>query len=473
MKKFTPRAYQDQSTKWLLGQAGGILSADCGLGKTIIVLNLIGMLHLLEGAQRTLILAPKKVVSTNVWVDEAAKWQHTASLDVAAIQGTAAQRHAVIAAGAAVQIINFENIPWLMEHYYKTWPWRILVIDEVTKLRNPSGVWFKGHPARRDDDGNKLPATPGLKHAALKCSRVIGLTGTLLAKGPHDLWAQVFLLDQGQRLGKTISAFRERWFRQGYSGFGWEALPRAELEIIEQIKDLCLTIRAADYLDLPSTIHNILPVQLPAAAKAQYTILEKEFFLRFDGETVEAANAGVLSGKLKQFASGFLYTNKDATEWETVHTEKIDALKDFLVDATSPVIVAYAYRAERALLLEHIHGAVALDNDPAATKAAFMAGDIPVLLLHPASGAHGVEGLQQSCHTLVWYSLDWDLDNYQQANERIGAARQVSAGRTGPVLIHHIIARGTIDDAVLLRLTTKCSVQEAIRNAMKKDAVME
>ena len=464
--QFKPRPYQKQGMRWLYDRPKSALWAQPGMGKTAITLTVFAKLLLDGQAKRGLIVAPKRVLDTDVWGNETRKWDHLAVLNVTPIVGSPKDRAAIIASGAALCAINYELLPWLVETYYATWPWDTLIFDESTKLKRYNGVWFRGRPRKKDDDGAVVrEATPGLMHVTPKTRRVWNLTGTPAPNNVGDLWSQTYLLDGGARLGINITRFRQRYMRATRVEHVWEPRPGAEAEVAEALKDLCLTLKAADHLDLPPLVQNVIPVAMPSAAHRTYRTLEREFFVQVQGKTVEAVNAAVLSGKLLQYANGFLYTEGNEA-WEDIHDAKLDALEDFMEEADGPVVVCYKYKADLARLGKRFPDAVVFAGRTEVER--FSRGQIRMLLLHPGSAGHGIDGLQNHCNTLVWYGLTWSLEEHDQVIERIGPTRQVSAGKTNPVFIHYLATQRTVDDLVLERLIEKKSVQEILLNAMRK-----
>ena len=469
--RFKPRSYQALGIEHLLECPKAGLWAQPGMGKTSIVGSTVGSLYTLGALHRVLVLVPKRVLDTEGWSREFAKWDHLSSLEVANITGTPDERRALIAHGHTVQVINYELIPWLLKEYYRTWPWDTLVVDESTKLKDYAGVWFRGKPKRKQElpDGSivQLPAEPGIKDAAKKCTRVWALSGTPAPNGVADLWPQIYLLDQGRRLGVNITQFRSRWMHLGRDGFSWKSLPGADVDVGNRVRDICLTLQARDYLDLPEVVQNVVDVRMPAKNLEEYRRLQKAFFLEIakDGRIIEAANAAVLSGKLLQFANGFLYTEGN-TEWEDIHDAKLAALQDLVEEAARPVIVCYKYRADVTRICNRFPQAVVFDGQ-SRTIEAFQRGDIPILLLQPASAGHGIDGLQDGTDTIIWYGLTWSLEEHDQALERIGPTRQLQSGHPRPVFCHYIATQGTVDKLVLQRLINKKTVQEILLEAMR------
>ena len=428
-----------------------------GLGKTISTLKAIEANSLCEDAP-TLILAPLRVAQST-WPDEVKKWKM--DLPVTPIVGTSAQRAQALREDSAIFTINYENVPWLVEWFKynpRPWPFKTIVADEVTKL--------KGFRTRQGTKRAKALAEVAHK----KVDRWIGLTGTPAPNGLKDLWGPMWFVDGGQRLGKSFTAFSDRWFRKGFDGFGLEALPHAQAEIQALLGDVCLSLDAKDYFDLKEPIRNVIGVQLPHKAMSLYRDMEKKMFLELDGHLgpteIEALNAASKTQKCLQLANGAIYTDESKNFQET-HDAKIQALDDIIEEANgAPVLVAYHFKHDLARLTAAFPRGRVLDSDPATIRE-WNAGKIPVLFAHPASAGHGLN-LQDGGNILVFFSVNWNLEEHQQIIERIGPTRQMQAGHDRPVFIHYIMANDTVDLDVLERLETKASVQDILMKAMKR-----
>lgn len=463
---FQPRAYQARAIAHVLKNPRAALWMEMGLGKTAVTLSVIDTLISLDEVRKVLIVAPLRV-ARSTWKQEAEKWedfQHLAP-QMALVIGTAKERTAALHSGLPIHVINYDNLPWLFKTVGKEWDYDFVVLDESTRIKSPRSVWFKGKPTRkvRETDGkiSRIPGHPGLKWASEHTARWLNLTGTPAPNGLLDLWSQTYVLDHGQRLGARYSDYRERWFESDYMGYTWTPKRGAHAAIIERMQDICLTLKASDYLDLPPIIENIIDVPLPADVMIKYRTLQREFFLELEQDAVQVANAATLSGVLLQATSGFLYTDSGHEE---LHTAKLDALADLVEDIGSPVLVAYHFKQDLARIMNRLPQARVLDADPQ-TVVDWNAGKIPVLLAHPRSAGHGLN-LQHGGHHLVFYGLDWDLEAHQQIIERIGPTRQYQAGLDRPCHVHYLVSPGTIDVAVLKRLRTKATVQDVLKDAM-------
>lgn len=397
---------------------------------------------------RVLVIAPKRVAE-DTWTREAAKWDHLQGLKISPILGTAAQRTAALDADADLYVIGRDNVVWLVELLQKRrhgWPFDMIVIDELSSFKNPQAKRFRA-----------------LRKAVPCASRVVGLTGTPSPNGLMDLWAEVYLLDQGERLGRTIGRYRDDYFRpgmrNGYTVYKWEPRKGAAEEIRKRISDICVSMSAADYLQLPERIDNVIPVTLDDKERKLYEEMERDQILQLtDDETVAALNAAAVMSKLLQLANGSVYT--DRGEAVRIHDRKVEALEEIVDTAAEPVLVFYSFRHDLDSIRERLPAAKTLEGP--ADIAAWNRGEIRVLLAHPASVGYGLN-LQEGGHVIVWYGLTWSLELYQQAN-----ARLYRQGQEKPVIVHHLIAEGTVDEQVMRALQSKDTSQRALLEALKE-----
>lgn len=300
-----------------------------------------------------------------------------------------------------------------------------------------------------------------MAHTAVE--RFIGLTGTPSPNGIKDLWGQMWFLDQGERLGRTFSAFEQRWFRKGYDGFSLVPYEHAQSEVQERLRDICLTVTG---LPVDEPIVAPVYVDLPGSVRSLYRTMEDKFYAEIEGSVVEAANAAVKTQKLLQLANGTLYVD-DEGNWEEVHSGKLDALESVIEEANgAPVLVAYNFRHDLERLRRNFPKARVLDTDPDTIRA-WNAGEIPILLAHPASAGHGLN-LADGGNILAFYGVNWNLEEHMQIIERIGPMRQKQAGHDRPCLVYPILARNTVDEVVMERLSSKRSIQEVLLEAMKR-----
>lgn len=453
MRDYTPRAYQGRGVNHIIEKERCALHAGTGTGKTSITLTALDILLLAGESSRVLILGPLRV-ARDVWTDEAAKWNHTKHLRIAKCLGSPEQRKAALRQDADIVVCNYENIPWLVKHYGDAWPFDTVVADEATKL--------KGFRLRQGGQRTRELAKVAFKHTR----RFIELSGTPAPNGTKDLWGQMWFLDGGKRLGRTFTAFEERWFQRGRDGFTLEPLPHAFGEVTALIDDLCLSIQAKDYFDLHEPIVNNIEVVLPPKAMAAYREMEREMFLEIQQVGIEAFNAASRTIKCLQLANGAIYLDEKTDTWAELHNAKIEALESIVEEASgAPVLVAYKFKSDRERLLKHFKGAVDLATPTGMAK--FRTGTAPVGIGHPASIGHGIDGLQDVTNIIVFFGLDYNLEERQQIIERIGPTRQFQSGHDRPVFIHNLIAKGTLDELVLARVETKASVQQLLLDRLK------
>ncbi len=451
MQSFEPHPYQQRGIRWILEHPSAGLFLPMGSGKTVTTLTALGiLLHDTFVVSRVLIIGPKRVIETT-WPDEIQKWQQTQTLRYSIISGTAANRAAAVRRDAEVYLIGKENTQWLIDNFGDGWKWDMIVIDELSTFKNPQSKRFKA-----------------LRTMMPSVKRFVGLTGTPTPKGIPDLWAQIYLMDQGERLGKTLTQFRQRYLKPeqmcGYTVYKWKVQPGAEKAIQDRIGDICMSIDSAEYASLPDLQVIDLPVNLGADLK-KYRDFKRQLVLEVgEDQQVLAANAGVLCGKLLQYTSGQIYTEDQQTA--TLHGHKLEALVD-LMDAANhePVLIFYWFKHERDRILKKLHdrGFIGL---PGETKDAFRRWndrELDFLLLQPSSAGHGLN-LQAGGHIAVWYSLpNWNLELYQQAN-----ARLYRQGQKEKVVIYHLLAKYTVDESMLAALGSKSDVQQSMLEALRR-----
>lgn len=443
---FVPHPYQKVAIDRLLTHSHYGLLLDMGLGKTITTLYAINQLiYDRFEVRKVLLVAPKKVAEST-WMQEAQKWAQTRNLRVIAVLGSEKQRIRALESDADVYVINRENVQWLCQHYRKGLPFDMLVIDESSSFKNPQAKRFKELRKKRG------------------CfNRIVILTGTPAPNTLMDLWAQIYLLDGGERLGQTITAYRMNYFApdktDGHVVYSYRLLPDADKRIYSRIQDICMSLKAKDYLTLPPRIDNEVVVEMTKAEKALYKEMERDNVLSIiDDGDVTAMNAAAVANKLLQLANGSIY-NDDGAVLE-VHHQKLDRLKE-LVDTNEgkPMLVFYNFQHDKDAILKAFPKARELKTDDDVES--WNKSKVTMLLAHPASAAYGLN-LQAGGHIIVWYGLTWSLELYQQANARLH--RQ---GQTEPVIIHHLITKGTIDEQVMRALKRKEVGQEALLEAIK------
>lgn len=459
LREYSPRPFAQLAMGHMSANPRCALWAKPGMGKTLLALTHLDILHRVWGESApTLVLAPLRVARDG-WPTEVKKWKHLRGLEVVPVVGSATERRAALRRDAQVYTTNYEQLPWLVEELGDRWPFRTVVADESTKL--------KGFRLRQ----GTMRAQALAKVAHTKVERWINLTGTPASNGLEDLWGQTWFLDAGQRLGRTFSAFRDRWFRPIKVGqFNrWVPTEWAQEEIQQRLSDICLTLDPKDWFDMRDPIVNVVHVDLPATAKVKYRELERELFTMIGSTEIEVMNAAARSMKCLQLANGAAYVDPERYgegAWVEVHSEKLDALEDLAEETgDDPLLVTYQFRSDLERLLKRFPDA--LDLSRADHMAMAKAGKGKIWLGQPASMGHGVDGLQEHCNTVVFFAQDWNLEYVAQVIERVGPMRQLQAGKDRPVFIHHIVARDTIDEVVFDRVSSKRSVQDALMGYMK------
>lgn len=460
----------------ILGHPRNLSAAGMGLGKTTATMTALDTMYLagdLTGP--TLVAAPLRVASTT-WPDEVQKWRHLRHLEVTTIIGDAKARRAALQRSlkhgyANIYTINYDNLTWLEETLKDMgviWPFQKIVADECTKLKGLRVSQKTSTKGKEYITGQgSLRAKSLARFAFRHATHFTGLTGTPAPNGLKDLWGQMWFVDGGARLGRTYSAFLNRWFKQGFDGHSIEPLPFAQEQIEDAIRDVCLALDIRDYVDIQEPITTNIYVDLPAKARRIYDEMEKKMFATIGEHQVEAFSAAAKTMKCLQLANGAAYVGESNEQWEEVHDAKLQALDDIIEEAAGmPVLVAYHFRSDLARLQKAFPKGRHLDKNPATIRD-WNAGKIPVLFAHPASAGHGLN-LQDGGNILVVWAHNWALEEYQQIIERIGPTRQLQAGHNRPMYLYHIIARDTIDEIVMARRDSKKEVQELLIEAMKK-----
>ena len=448
--KFRPYEYQQTAIKWIIDNPRCGLFLDMGLGKTVSTLTAIQQLMDDCEVSRTLVVAPKKVAETT-WTTEAQKWDHLKSLKVAKVMGTEKQRKLALAEKADVYVIGRDSFVWLVGIFGGMLPFDVLVIDELTSFKSSKSNRFKA----------MRMATPTAK-------RVIGLTGTPAPNGLIDLWAQMYCIDMGERLGRSVTKYRETYFET----HKWNNIivrcnvKKGYDEVIrKKIADICLSMQAKDYLQLPDLINHTIKVQLSTATMQAYTKFEREKVLQFQdehqGETanVLAQSAAGLMNKLSQFANGAIYD--EDRNVHNVHDEKLDRLAEIIEAANgSSVLVFYQYKHDAARIAEKFKGYRVKVYTDEKQLIEWNAGQVDILLAHPASTAFGLN-MQDGGHYIVWFGTGWNLELYQQANARLH--RQ---GQQYPVQVYNLVCSGTVDERAVTALENKKGVQQGLLDSL-------
>jgi SNF2 family DNA or RNA helicase len=443
--KFVPYPYQEAAIRWVLDRPASGLFLGMGMGKTVVTLTAISELLFdrLETA-RVLVIAPLRV-ARDTWAREAAKWDHLQRLRVSVVLGDARERLAALERPADVYVINRENVPWLCETLFD-WPFDMVVIDELSSFKSVQAKRFKA-----------------LRKVRGRIRRIVGLTGTPAPNGLIDLWPQIYLLDRGERLGKTVGAYRARYFTpdraNGYIVYSYRLLPGADEAIQARIADVCMSLRKEDYLSLPGQLYETVEITPPPALLKQYRQFERDRIMEAmdgDGEIV-ALNAAALTGKLLQFANGAIYDDNGNSH--LIHNLKLDALEDLIEAANGePVLVFYAFKHDRDRIMRRVSCRELVTSEDID---AWNRKEIPVAIAHPASVGHGLN-LQEGGHIIIWFGLTWSLELYQQANERLNRP-----GQTHVCRIYHLVLKGTHDERVLAALERKDTSQRALIDALR------
>lgn len=445
---FVPHDYQKYCIDRIISDSSLGLFLDMGLGKTVITLTAVNeLIYNRFEVGKVLVIAPKKVAETT-WTNEAQKWEHLHNLRISRVIGTLAQRVRALNTPADVYVINRENVPWLVEYDRNAWRFDMVVIDELSSFKSSKAQRFRS-----------------LCYVRQHIKRLVGLTGTPASNGLIDLWAQIYLLDEGERLGKKITHFRTKYCDCNTHGghFSTYAMkPGAEESIRSAISDICISMKAEDYLQLPECTVVDVPVYMDKRTEKRYEEFEREMLLQIDENTLDAGTAAVLSGKLMQFANGAVYDeNKNAVE---VHSGKLDTLSELVEGLNGQhALIFYNFRHDLERILRHFEKSplvireLKTDQD----QADWNAGKIDLLLAHPASAGYGLN-LQQGGHHVIWFGLNWSLELYEQANKRLH--RQ---GQQERVIIHRLITQNTRDVDVADALAGKQDVQNALLEALK------
>lgn len=452
--------YQKKAVNFQCSQPNTMLWLDMGLGKTVITLTTIAHLVKTQFLKGVLIVAPIRVIRL-VWRQEAAKWEHTKHLQFSMVMGTKDQRTRALLRPADIYMTNYENLRWLSEtlHTYfvskgKDLPFTGIVWDEISKMKNSAT--------------DRVKAT---KKILDKFVWTTGLTGTPASNGYKDLHGQFLVVDRGLRLGTSKTAFRTRFYRK-VGPYKEVAYEDTETTIKGLIGDITLEMSAADYNPLPDLIVNNIEIEMPENLRSKYDNMEKEFFLRMDsGAEVEMFNQASLTNKCLQFSNGAMYPVAGMPLWEAIHDLKLEALEDIIDEGNgSPVLCSYAYRSDAERIMTKFKSIRPInltecqtEKDLVNAMARWKRGDCRLMIGHPASMGHGIDGLQDSGHILVWFGLNWSLDLYEQFNARV--RRQ---GQGAPVMCHRILMRDTLDQAQALALDDKAQTQQGLRNAIKQ-----
>jgi SNF2 family DNA or RNA helicase len=445
-----PHEYQKKAVKFLVEHGSGQLWLDPGLGKTSITLQAFKILKAAGAVKKALIVAPLRPAYA-VWPQEIKKWDNFADLRISVLHG--ANKDKYLDDKSDIHVINFEGLQWLSKALSSnSFPYDILVVDEISYLRNTRTERFKC-------------LSPFLD----KFKRRFGLTGSPAPNSLMDVFGPQLVIDRGATFGRFITHFRTTYFFQtGYGGYTWALKPNASKQIYELLSDKVLRMKAEDYLDMPEMLLNRVYVELPKAVKKRYKELENELLIEFSNDDqVSATNAAVAVGKCQQIANGAIYLDDTDREYKVLHDEKIDALDELLEGLNGkPCIVGYHFNHDLLRLQKYLPNAPYIGSGVSPKEMQkiinqWNAGDIPVLLAHPQSAGHGLN-LQGTGHAVIWFSNTWSLEIYDQFVRRLW--RQ---GQKNNIVVHQIIAKDTIDEAIVAAINTKDKSQQALMNAVR------
>lgn len=450
--RYIAHDYQTRAIEWCLNKPRCGLFLPMGAGKTVITLTAIANLKKSGEANKVLIIAPIRVARTT-WPAEIDKWDHTKSLTYSLVDGDVKKRTRALEQDSDIYIVGKEQVVWLCETVGKSWPFDMVVVDELSTFKNPQAQRFKA-----------------LKKQVKKFKRFIGLTGTPAPRGIPDLWSQMFLIDAGTRLGKSIGSFRKQYLiperSNGYIVYSWAVRDGAQKEIESKISDVVMSLDSSECVELPDINYINVPITLPKTVKKRYDAFKKDLVLELTTTDVSASNLGVLCGQLLQFTSGQIYTHDPSLPVDTIHDEKLKALDDLLTAANGePVIIYYYYKHEKERIMTLLKSkklrVSCLDDEKDVER--WNNHDLDVLLLHPASAGHGLN-LQAGGSVIIWYTLpNFNLELYQQAN-----ARLYRQGQKEKVRVYHLLVDDSIDIDMMNALEKKEVTQSTLLDALRR-----
>lgn len=445
--RYEPHDYQRYATEKIIELPSCALFMEMGLGKTVSTLTAIDeLIYDRFEIEKVLVIAPYRVAD-DTWTTETEKWDHLKHLKVSKVLGSAEQRLSALKTDADIYVINRENVTWLVDMLGRKWPFDMIVVDELSSFKSNSAKRFKS-----------------LRTVRPLARRFVGLTGTPAPNGLLDLWPQVYLIDRGDRLGKTYTGYKDRYFypdkRNGFVVYSWKLKDGAKEAIEQKLSDICISMKAEDYLKLPDKIINDVYVSMNDQEMQKYRELEKEKLMELEGKEITALSAAAVWGKLLQLANGAAYDNDGSVI--PFHYRKLDALEGIINESSGhPVLVFYNFRHDYERLMERFR-----TYRPRTLKCQkdirdWNAGTIPLLLAQPASMGHGLN-IQAGGHIIVWFGLNPSLELYQQAN-----ARLYRQGQTEAVIIHRLITKGTVDEDVVKKLWIKDGTQDGLMESLK------
>jgi len=448
--KYQPRVYQTNTTNMILNTKKCLVVLEMGLGKTVATLTAIEELMCNDfSIRKTLIIAPKRVAQIT-WPEEVRKWDHLQFLKIADLTADASSRNKQLEDlnSSNIFIINIDNIVWLIDWIKgkraNRWPFDMVVIDESSTVKNPSSERFKA-----------------LKKIVNATERMVLLTGTPTPNGLQDIWSQIYLIDGGLRLGKNITAFRQKYMIQNPYIHSWKMKDNVEDEIYDKISDVSYVLRTKDNIDIPDIVYNEISIELTDEARKFYDQMESNYLTTIDETTITAGSAGVLAGKLMQLANGFAYTEDKPIRFGKLC--KANKLVEMLISNEmfgKSVLIFYWFQEDLRIIQDALLGMDVRILRDEKDVADWNKGDIQVLLAHPASTGHGLN-LQFGGHIIIWYSLTWSLELYEQANARLHRSGQIY-----PTVVHHLVATDTIDEEIMKRLSQKATSQNDIKDAI-------
>lgn len=402
---------------------------------------------------KPLVIAPLRI-ARDTWPAEVEKWAHLSALDVSVIVGTAKERTAALNHSAMIHVVNRENVKWQVEYYEKNglrWDFDMIVIDELSSFKNYQSQRFKW-----------------LRKVRPFVKRWVGLTGTPTSNGLMDLWAEIGILDGGERLGRFIGRFRDAYFKTGSMNpatgvvFSYVPRPGAEEQIYEKISDITISMKALDYIRMPECVSVTHEVEMSEPERKLYDQMKKDLIIPLEDGDIDAANAASLSNKLLQMSNGAVYDENG--EARIIHNRKLEMLEDLIEAANGqPVLIAYWFKHDKARIMKYLTplGYTPRDLKESGDMKLWCEGKLPVALIHPASAGHGLN-IQSGGHILIWFGLTWSLELYQQTNARLW-----QQGQNETVTIHHIVAKDTVDEDVLSALASKDATQEKLIATVK------
>ena len=448
-RSFNPFPFQRYTIERMINEKHLGLFYRMGAGKTVITLTALNeLIYNRFEVRKALIIAPK-YVAQDTWTKEVGQWDHLKLLRVVRVLGSEKMRLKALNEDADVYVINRENVAWLVKTYPgKHWPFDTVIFDELSSFKNPSAIRFKR-----------------MKKMLPLIERTYGLTGTPNANGYLNLWSEVYLLDQGQRLGRTFTAYRNRFFEPDKRGYGvvynYKLKPGAQQEIDRLISDICISLKPSDYAALPPILYKDAQITLSDSVRRQYERMERELLIQVPDGIITAQTGAVVTGKLLQIASGAVYDTDGLAK--QLHSQKVDALKEIIEGANGEsVLVFYNFKHERERVLAALKGYTVRDISDESAIDDWNDGKVDVMLAHPASAAYGLN-LQAGGHIVVWFSPTWNLEYYEQAN-----ARLYRTGQTEPVTVVHLIAQGTVDEDVMAALKSKDATQRELLEALQR-----